>query len=146
MTIPLPDPYDKLAAIGPWVLRGDGGFRGDSPLKPRDFLQRYEGYPLVDQIIAQFESELPRWMVVKTPADLVSFRHGDFNLPAQEMAPIIAVTAPLLNGKCSTRIGDGRGRCNFAQAWGIRLHVYRLIHRDCYASAKRAGPTSISDR
>jgi hypothetical protein len=58
---------DQLSALGPLVLE-----RG---LKPKDFTRRYEGYLMVDEI-RKFDDLA--WMQVRTPEDLISFRHGAF--------------------------------------------------------------------
>jgi hypothetical protein len=56
---------DLLSAFGPLVLE-----RG---LKPKDFTRRYEGYLMVDEI-RRFDDSA--WMQVRTPEDLISFRHS----------------------------------------------------------------------
>jgi hypothetical protein len=114
---------DLLSAFGPLVLE-----RG---LKPKDFTRRYEGYLMVDEI-RQFDDLA--WMQVRTPEDLISFRHGAFDGPPREMPPIVVATYPA-NGSVLTEIRDGRGRVNFANAYGLRLHVWRLIHKTCLPDA-----------
>jgi hypothetical protein len=116
---PDPEPRDLLDALGPWVL--------EHHLSARDFSRHYEGYLTVEQI-AQFDDL--RWLQVRSPSDLKTFRGGAFRGPAREMAAIVVVSAPV-NGVCLTKIGDGRGRVNFAKAHGTRLHVWHLVHKDC---------------
>ena len=114
-----------MLALGPLVL--------EQHLRSRDFSRHYEGYLTVEQIM-QFDDLW--WLKVTTPNDLKTFRDGAFSGPAREMPPIVVVTAPV-DGVCQTRIGDGRGRVNFARAHGTRLHVWHLVHKDCCA----AGPS-----
>ena len=117
MNPPRPEPRHMLDALGPPVF--------DHRLKPDEFSLEYAGYLSVAEI-KQFD-DMP-WLEVRTPEDLRSFRDGAFEGPAREMPPIIVVTYPA-QGALRTEIGDGRGRVNFANAYGARLHVWRLIHR-----------------
>jgi hypothetical protein len=117
---PQPEPRHLLAAVGPLVL--------EHRLNPNDFTRRrYAGYLTVAEI-RQFDDL--SWLQVQTPKDLRSFRDGSFQGPAREMPPIVVVTYPV-NGLCRTEIRDGRGRVNFANAYGLRLHVWHLIHQTC---------------
>lgn len=116
---PRAEPWDLVSAMGPMVWE-----RG---LKPKDFTLRYQGYLLVDEI--RHFGDLA-WMQVRTTEDLISFRDGEFGGPPREMPPIVVVTYPE-NGSVRNAIGDGRGRVNFANAHGLRLYVWRLIHNTC---------------
>ena len=120
MELPEPLPENLLDALGPLVL--------EHGLHTRDFSRHYEGYLTVDEI-THFDDLT--WIQVAVPGDLRSFRDGKFEWRAREMPPIIVVTAPK-SGVCHTQIGDGRGRVNFARAHGIRLHVWHLVHKDCF--------------
>ena len=124
MEPPEPLPQNLLDAVGPLVL--------EHGLRPRDFSRHYEGYLTVDEI-SQFDDLT--WIQVTVPGDLRSFRGGEFQWKAREMPPIIVVTAPKA-GVCHTQIADGRGRVNFARAHGIRLHVWHLVHKDCFGSGR----------
>jgi hypothetical protein len=124
MELPEPDPDDLFKVYG--VMIREYKFR------PKEFSQRYEGYLNFDEI-CRFEND-PSWLTVRTAADLIRFRGGAFvEARAEDMPPIVVVTAPT-NGICCTRLGEGRGRVNFAKATGARLHVWHLIHKDCAAS------------
>lgn len=97
-------------------------------LKRQDFTLRYEGYLTVGEI-SIFDDPYG-WLEAHEPDDLDDYRQGSFKGEAREMPPIIVITAPDDEG-CITQIGDGRGRVNFANAHGLRLHVWHLIHRTC---------------
>jgi hypothetical protein len=116
------DPSDMLAALGPLVL--------EHHFRPGDFVPRYEGYLTVADI-RRFDDMW--WLQVQSPRDLLSFRAGAFQGAPREMPPIIVVTYPL-DGTRRTEIRDGRGRVNFANAYGLRLHVWHVIHRNCQAA------------
>jgi hypothetical protein len=124
MSAPLSLAAAKLTARSAQAL---GPLLFEHNLKPNDFTRHYAGYLTVAEI-RQFD-DLP-WLQVQTPKDLRSFRGGSFQGPAKEMPPIVIVTYPA-NGSRRTEIRDGRGRVNFANAYGLRLHVWHLIHQTC---------------
>ena len=118
---PKPKPSDVLDAIEHADHEGMGWTR-------KDFTFRYEGYLSVDEIEG-FENA-SGWLEVDEPVDLQTYRGGSFKGEAREMPPIIIVTSPE-EESCNTQVGDGRGRVNFANAHGLRLHVWHMIHREC---------------
>lgn len=107
----------------------------------KDFTLRYEGYLTVDDI-GEFDDTYG-WLEAHEPDDLRSFRQGSFAGEPREMPPIVLITAPDEDPddpggdriRCHTQVGDGRGRVNFANVHGLRLHVWHLIHKKCDASS-----------
>ena len=97
-------------------------------LKLRDFTLRYVGYLTVDEI-GEFDDTYG-WLESHEPDDMENYRQGSFKGEPREMPPIIIISAPDDEG-CHTQVGDGRGRVNFANAHGLRLHVWHLIHKKC---------------
>lgn len=93
-----------------------------------DFELKYEGYLSVDEI-GNFD-DLSSWVEVDDVDDLHGFRQGSWNTGPKNVPPIVVITAPD-EGHCHTQIGDGRGRVNFANAHGLKLHVWHLIYKDC---------------
>lgn len=93
-----------------------------------DFALKYEGVFTVEQL-RQFD-DIDSWIETDDIDDLDSFRDGSWNAPKHDVPPIIVITTPD-EGKCHTQIGDGRGRVNYANVHGMKLHVWHLIHKKC---------------
>ncbi|MBO9650258.1 MAG: hypothetical protein J7605_17260 [Variovorax sp.] len=94
-------------------------------LSPRDHTRRYVGRLTVEEIRQFAADDDFTWLEVERPADLRTFRDGAFDTPAHEVPAVLAYTAPI-EGRRQTRIGEGRGRINFARAHNMRLHVWCL--------------------
>lgn len=120
---PVPKPLDNDIedAIEHADTEGNGWDR-------TDFHLEYEGYMPVDDI-SQYD-DIDGWLEVHDEEDLEDFRDGKFMNLENEPAPIIVVVYPD-EGGCHEEIGDGRGRVNYANATGTRLHVYKLTHKSC---------------
>lgn len=116
---------DNMAdAIDHADIYGDAGWSMD------DFRTEYVGYLTVREL-SQFD-DIDSWIEVSGQDDLDGFRQGEWNQsPDIEFPPVIVITAPDPDGGCMTQIGDGRGRVNFANAHGLRVHVYHMIHQNC---------------
>lgn len=99
----------------------------EQELSPRSFTMRYVGYLTVDEIRRFAVDDDFAWLEVEQPADLRKFRNGGFDAPPHEVPPVLAYTAPI-DGQRPIRIGEGRGRINFARAHNIRLHVWCLVY------------------
>lgn len=115
---------------------------GDRQWSLKDFEVRYLGYLTVAELGSY--DDLSSWMDVHSPDDLRDFRQGEMLYgPDENMPPVIVITAPdpeegethlrtgTSSGSCHTQIGDGRGRINWANAHGARLHAYQMIYRGC---------------
>jgi hypothetical protein len=114
------DPNDEFRLAGVLLL--------DRGLSPRSFTKQYVGYLTVDEI-RRFAADDFAWLTVERSTDLRKFRNGEFDAPPHEVSPVLAYTAQI-NGRCQTRIGEGRGRINFARAHNMRLHVWCLAYPD----------------
>lgn len=120
---PVPKPKDS--DIEDAISHADtGGYGWDRT----DFHLEYEGYKTVDELYDY--DDIDRWLEVYDEDDLEDFRDGKFSNVNEEPNPIIVIVFPE-DGGCHEEIGDGRGRVNYANAKGIKLHVYRMIHKDC---------------
>lgn len=115
------DFYDEFKVSGVLCLE-----RG---LSPKVFTKRYVGYLTVDEIRRFAADDDFAWLEVERVADLRKFRNGEFDAPPHEVPPVLAYTAPI-DGRCQTRIGEGRGRINFAKAHKMRLHLWCLVYPD----------------
>lgn len=117
---PQPEPRHLLAALGTLLF--------EHRLKPDDFERHYLGSLTVDEI-KQLDNM--QWLQVSTPQDLQTFRDGSFeDASVSDFPPVIVVTYPV-DGRCRTELRDGRGRVNYANAYGLRLNVWHFIHRNC---------------
>jgi hypothetical protein len=94
-------------------------------VSPLGKTKRYVGYLTVEEIRRFAADDDFSWLKVERPAELRTFRNGAFDEPPHEVPPIVAYSAPL-DGRQQTRIGEGRGRINFARAHNMRLHVWCL--------------------
>jgi hypothetical protein len=111
------DSGDEFKVIG--VLHFDRG------LSPQGWIKRYVGYLTVDEIRRFAADDDFAWLEVQRPADLRKFRNGEFDAPPHKVPAVLAYTAQI-DGRTQTRIGEGRGRINFARAHDMRLHVWCL--------------------
>jgi hypothetical protein len=93
------------------------------------YIKRSIGYLTVDEIRQFATDDDFAWLEVERPRDLRKFRNGEFDAPAHEVPPVLAYIAPI-DGRRQTRIGEGRGRINFARAYNMRLHVWCLVYPD----------------
>jgi len=118
---------DEYSVVG--VLSLDLG------LSPKGYSKRYVGYLTVDEIRRFATDDDFAWLVVECPEDLRKFRNGAFDAPPHDVPPVLAFTVPWLDGRRQTRIGEGRGRINFARAHDMHLHVWCLEYRGTAGSS-----------
>jgi hypothetical protein len=116
-----PDIDDEFRVRGVLML--------DRGLSPQGCIKRYIGYLTVDEVRRFATDDDFAWLEVERPRDLRKFRNGEFDAPPHEVPPVLAYTAPI-DGRSQTRIGEGRGRINFARAHNMRLDVWCLVYPD----------------
>jgi hypothetical protein len=107
------------------VFKVVGVLWSEQEFSPLGMTKRYVGYLTVEEIRRFAADDDFSWLKVERPAELRTFRNGAFDEPPHEVPPIVAYSAPL-DGRQPTRIGEGRGRINFARAHNMRLHVWCL--------------------